>query len=161
MTPRNAGFFARLFGKKPAPAAPPSEPSIALSEENSIYIDKTWHALHFLFTGSDWKGDFPHGFLLSCGKPVGDVDVGYGPAKSFTSSEVGQIAEFLASLNREELRNRFDPAKMHDMDIYPSIWDSIENIDDEWEYICWGLDEIIRFVGEAAERNMALLVYIN
>jgi len=158
---RKPGFIARLFGRKPADPTPPPKPIHVLSETDTIDIDKAWHILHFLFTGSDWEGDFPQGFLVSCGEPVGDVDVGYGPARSFTPAQVREIAGYLSGLDRTELRSRLDPDKMHKMEIYPSIWKSCENPDDEWEYIEGGLNQVTRFVGEAAEKDLALLVYIN
>ena len=158
---KKAGLLARLFGKKNE-LAPSKEQSLhTLQEEDTTDVDKTWHALHFLFTGSDWDGSFPEGFLVSCGEPVGNVDVGYGPAKSFTSIQVKEIAGFLSGLERADLMNRFDPEKMHELEIYPSIWDNSENPEEDWEYVEGGLDEIIRFVGETAERNMALLIHIN
>lgn len=37
----------------------------------SVDIDKAWHALHFLFTGTAWEGEMPASFLLVGGAPVG------------------------------------------------------------------------------------------
>ena len=154
------GLLARLFGKKQE-AKVPSPPIDSIPEDDSMDLDKTWHALHFLFTGSDWEGDFPNGFLVSCGEPVGDVDVGYGPAKAFTPTQVSEIMNFLENLDLVDLRKRFDPKKMHEMEIYPSIWDNSADPDQELEYVFGGLDELRDFVKETVSRQMALLVYIN
>lgn len=157
---KKPGFFSRLFGLKQKPHASSGGAIKPISSEDSVDIDKTWHALHFLFTGSDWEGDFPEGFLVSCGKTVGDVDVGYGPARSFTSTEVKRISKFLTSLDRSELRIRFDPAKMEELEIYPSIWKASKHPEDDWAYIEGGLSDVTAFVTEAARKDLALLVYI-
>lgn len=67
------GLLGRLFGRKqPIPLpAPPASSADHLPEQDGMDLDKAWHVLHFLFTGSDWSGDFPEGFLVACGEPVG------------------------------------------------------------------------------------------
>lgn len=47
------------------------------SSDDEEYLDKAWHGLHFLFTGTAWEGDPPLNFLVSGGREIGDVDVGY------------------------------------------------------------------------------------
>jgi hypothetical protein len=155
------GFLSRIFGKKDIHVLPTSRPPEALPEEDTMDLDKTWHALHFLFTGSDWEGNFPNGFLVSCGEPIGDVDVGYGPAKVFTPQQVDEIAAFLGSVDQIGLKQRFDPKKMHEMEIYPSIWDNEADPEQELEYVLGGLEELQGFIRETVDRKMALLVYIN
>ena len=87
------------------------------------------------------------------------MDVGYGPARSFTAEEVKSIAEFLTHIDRDVLRSRLDPVKMDKMDIY---WraDST-HLEEDWAYLEGRLCEVIAFVTEAAQKNLALLVYIN
>lgn len=158
---KKSGLFSRLFGKKPESLPLNQESLHTISESDSIDIDKTWHALHFLLTGSDWEGDFPRGFLVSCGEAVGDVDVGYGPARSFAPTQVNEIATYLSELDRTELRHRLDPEKMQNLKIYPSVWKDCKNIDEEWSYLQWGLDEVTKFAVESSKENSALLIYIN
>ena len=155
------GILAKIFGSKSAPTINVEEKQEGLAEEDQIDIDKAWHGLHFLFTGSDWEGPFPQGFLVSCGKEVGDVDVGYGPAKSFTPKEVKEISTFLNQLDDSELKSRLDPKKMNELGIYPSIWNDDTNIEAEWEYAKYSLDAMKQFIKEAAQGDLALLVYIN
>jgi hypothetical protein len=158
-----SGILGHLFGrKKPRQETPPSSTE-SLPEQDTMDLDKAWHGLHFLFTGSDWTGDFPQGFLVTCGEPVGDVDVGYGPARSFSPGEVENIARFLEGLDEATLRHRLDPKKMADLEIYPSIWanEANLNLDEEWEYLVDGLRRMKQFVREAASKKMALLIYLN
>jgi Domain of unknown function (DUF1877) len=49
-----------------------------------VVLNKAWHAIHFVLTGSRLGGSEPLNFLLAEATPVGDVDVGYGPARAFT-----------------------------------------------------------------------------
>ena len=133
----------------------------SLPPDDVMDLDKAWHGLHFLFTGSDWSDDFPEGFLVACGKPVGDVDVGYGPARSFSPSEVEEIAAFLEAQKEGTLRQRLDPKAMAELEIYPGIWAEDTNLDEEWEYLLDGFRRMKEFVREAVSKKMALLVYLN
>lgn len=164
-TPARAksGFFSQLFGKKaiPSPAAPSAASLPAILEGDHMDLDKAWHGLHFLFTGSDWEGDFPQGFIATCGEPVGDEDVGYGPARSFTPDEVEKIAKFLATQNEDVLRKRLDPKKMKELEIYPDIWDRADDLEENWEYLAENFRTMKQFIAETAAKKMALLVYLN
>src|SRR5262245_46999099 len=52
--------------------------------ESECYLGKAWHALHFILTGTPWDGDEPLCLAVLCGTPIGEVDVGYGPARYLT-----------------------------------------------------------------------------
>ena len=163
-TPAKPGLLGRLFGSKETPPlAKPAVPApiAPLLEGDHMDLDKAWHGLHFLFTGSDWEGDFPQGFIVANGEPVGDEDVGYGPARSFTPDEVEKIAAFLETQNEDELRKRLDPEKMTELEIYPSIWAQATDMGEEWEYLAENFRSMKQFVREAAAKQMALLVYLN
>jgi hypothetical protein len=161
--PPRPGFFARLFGRGARTSMPtPADARLpSVSNIDTLDIDKAWHGLHYLLTGDAWEGDFPQGFLVSCGQEVGDVDVGYGPARAFSAAQVKQIAAFLDGLDRGALRGRFDLDAMAKADIYPDIWMSGESADDLWQYVGGALDEVASFVRNTADRDMALLVYLN
>ena len=158
--PAKKGFLSKLFGAKPDPQPTAPKCEAGIPDSDQMNVDKAWHTLHYLFTGSDWEGAFPQGFLVSCGKEVGVVDVGYGPARSYSSTEVKEISKFLDSLNEEELKGRLDPLKMSELQIYPSVWEE-PNLEEEWNYAKSWLDSMKVFLREASERDLALLVYIN
>jgi hypothetical protein len=81
------GIF-KLTGDEQVDALLKSPDSIiALLEEDAgspddLDVDKAWHGIHFLLCGQAWESPFPLGFILG-GEEVGDVDVGYGPARVF------------------------------------------------------------------------------
>jgi hypothetical protein len=162
--PRQPGFLARLFGAKAAPASQPTEPVPVvgpLAETDTLCIDKAWHALHYLFTGTAWAGEPPADFLAVGGTEIGKVDVGYGPARSFTPAQVQSIAAFLNEQREDELRSRIDPAAMQRLDIYPGVWADDTDIEEEWGYLAGSLLEMKQFVGQAAQANLSMIVYIN
>lgn len=130
-------------------------------DSTQLDIDKAWHGLHFLFTGTAWEGKPPLNFIAGGGQEVGDVDVGYGPARAFTSAEVKEISAALTGLSTADLRKRFDPAKMMKLQIYPEIWDRDAADDDTLAYLLEYFEQLKAFLAHGAERNFALLVYLN
>lgn len=54
---------------------------------NEMDVDKAWHGIHFLLCGNTWEGEHPLNFVVCGGQYVGDVDVGYGPARVYMSAE--------------------------------------------------------------------------
>lgn len=86
------GFLSRLFGAKPRVPAPPVtwRPR---TDDDEVDLDKSWHGLHFLFTGTAWEGEEPACFLVLGGEGIGN-DVGYGPARVLMPDDVGRFAAF-------------------------------------------------------------------
>jgi hypothetical protein len=111
-------------------------------------------------TGTAWEGSPPLDFIVKGGSEIGDVDVGYGPARAFSSSDVRAIAEALRPITRADLERRFDPAEMGKLDVYPSIWDRPREEDDTLGYLLEYYDALKNFVEGAAEQGEGLLVYI-
>src|SRR5713226_7783659 len=68
-----------------------------------LVLKKAWHAIHFVLTGSPLGGDEPLNFLVSEGTPVGEVDVGYGPARVLSSQQVQALATALAAVDPDEV----------------------------------------------------------
>jgi hypothetical protein len=124
-------------------------------------IDKAWQGIHFLLCGDAWDGgDYPLNFILASGTLVGDIDVGYGPARVFTSVEVAEIARVLEPLTSAELRTRFDAGEFTEAGVYPSIWDdSIEECLDEYVLHYFGI--LKEFVLKARDDRRGLIVYLN
>ncbi|MGG1554980.1 YfbM family protein [Paenibacillus ferrarius] len=126
-------------------------------ESNSLDIDKAWHAIHFLLNESAWEGQHPFFNVILGGTKLGD-DLGYGPARYLTSEEVKEVALSLSSLSENEIRNRFNPEKMKESDIYPSIeWSE----QDDLEYVFSYYKEVKKYYLEASENNSAMLLYIS
>ena len=134
------------------------------SDEQSpeeLDIEKTWHGLHYLLAGDAWGGDPPLNFLVSGGREIGDVDVGYGPARGFTSAEVAEIAAALDPITSDDLRSRFDPERMMAAQVYPEIWDRDPAEDDAVGYLVEYFEMLKPFVRAARDDGKGLVVYLN
>ena len=131
-------------------------------ERTSTDLDKAWHGIHWLLTGSADGGDEPLCFLLAGGKTVGDVDIGYGPARTLTSEQVAAWDVALSHISREELARRFNPKAMRDADIYPQIWArNIKGEEDTLDYLLQAYGNLRDFVATARKERSGLLVYLS
>ena len=120
-------------------------------------IDKTWHAIHFLLTGTEGEGDPPFCNAVLGGAPLGEVDVGYGPARFLLPTEVAEVSTLISSIPESELRHRLDLPVMKELGIYPNVW---EDADEEWEYVLPNYRALVLFFGEAAKAGEAMLLYL-
>jgi Domain of unknown function (DUF1877) len=129
-----------------------------LNPDQRLSLEKSWHGLHFVLTGSAWEGEEPLNFLASGGQPIGEEDVGYGPARALFATGVAALDKALASVNEDEFRRRFDLAGMVRAEVYPSIWDEpLANLLEEYGSY---FQEFKSFVHTAAERGYAIVVAI-
>lgn len=153
-----AGFFQRLFGRPARARAPAVEFPLAPGEVEATDLDKAWHGIHFMLTGTAWEGVPPLNFLMHGGAVIGDVEVGHGPARGMTAAEVRTVAGELTGIDEAFMRARFDPAQMTQLDIYPGIWDRDPAEDDSFGYCMEYFGELRTFVTRAAERGAGLII---
>lgn len=89
----------------------------------SVSLEKAWHGLHFLMTGTAWEGKGPLGFLVTGGELLEDLDAGYGPPRLFSAKQVVEIVDAMKQLDHDQLWSRFDAQAMENEGIYPGVWD--------------------------------------
>ena len=125
--------------------------------EPELDVDKAWHAIHYLLTGTAWEiGEGAAAAILG-GTEIGE-DGGYGPARLMSREMVRAIAAELDELDVEVLRARFDPAAIAAANIYPNVWDrGIEEFD---EYLGPHYANLRRFYLTAAANDQAVLLAI-
>jgi len=128
--------------------------------EGAIDIDKSWHAIHFLLTGTAWDGTDPDGFLLQGGEQVGDEDVSYGPPRILRPHEVQRVHAFLKTIDSAELRRRYDPKAMVRAEIYPDIWDREDDMEENFEYVSQYFEDLRRFFAGAAQKEHGVAIFI-
>src|SRR5258707_15539924 len=123
-----------------------------------VVLKKAWHAIHFVLTGSRLGGDEPLNFLVSEGTPVGEVDVGYGPARVLSSAQVRLLASALAPIDPELVAERIDLRKLDEEVIYPG----------NWQRNGMGVDHVVGsyrdmrdLVVRLAEQGLGMVLYIN
>jgi hypothetical protein len=127
-------------------------------DSERVVLNKAWHAIHFVLTGSRLGGDEPLNFLVTEGTPVGEVDVGYGPARVLGSQQVRQLAAALAAIQPEDVARRVDLKRFDDEAIYPGNW---QRNGYDVDYVVTNYREMRDLVGRAAERGHGLILYIN
>lgn len=123
-----------------------------------VELHKAWHAIHYVLTGSRLHGDAPLNFLLSEGTPVGEVDVGYGPARVLTSEQVRQLAAALILVPPDEVGDRVDLARFDAEGIYPGNW---QRNGYNAEYVVEKYSSMRELVARAAAQGLGLILYIN
>lgn len=161
--PKGPTFFGRLFGDKPRPE-PPAAPPLTLEagEGTLVDLDKAWHGVHYLLTGTAWEGEPPLNFVVE-----GGADLDYdGPWNSsprlFTPAQTREIAAALARVSDDELRRRFNPAEMMQLEIYPEIWDrEPDGTEDPVGYVMSAIEDVRATVNEAVSRGWGLIVTVD
>jgi Domain of unknown function (DUF1877) len=122
--------------------------------EDGLSMEKSWHTLHYLLTGSAEEVTSPLGNAILGGKPLGD-DVGYGPARFLTPKKVREVAAALAQLSKDDLTRRFDLPAMLAAQIYAC------NDEGELELAMHYFDHMVRYYADAAAHGNAMLLYID
>ncbi len=144
-------------------------------EAREVDVDKAWHGIHWLLTGSAddrppaarKRGLFrrpapepdPVGaewLAVLGGEPVGGDD-GYGPARLLRPEQVAAVAAALTPLERDTLAARVDLAAMDAAELYPAIWDEEDVYD---EYLAPNYEVLRDFYLAAADEGAAVLLAI-
>jgi hypothetical protein len=157
--PKQPSLIGKLFGVKAVAPPPEAKDAWKPSETPQEFdVDKAWHGIHFLLTGSDWEGEGPLAFILHGGREINE-DLGYGPPHGFTSAEVKEISKALDAVNVQDLCDKADLGQFKANEIYPEIWDS-EPREECLGYIGESLKELRQFVSQTASANKALIAYL-
>src|ERR1700730_15494821 len=123
-----------------------------------VVLNKAWHAIHFALNGSRLGGEAPLNFLVSEGTPVGEVDVGFGPARVLTSQQVSQLASALAPLEPDDVARRIDLSVFDQEVIYPGNW---QRNGIGVDYVIANYREMRDLISRLAARGDGLVLYIN
>ncbi len=120
-----------------------------------ISLDKAWHGVHYLLCGKEQPGTDVASQAVMGGTDVGE-DLGYGPARYFTTAQVAGIARELSRPNLEaEMAARWDPNKMATLGIYPAQFDS----DDE-RWLMGAFRKLRQFYIDASAANLCVVTCI-
>ncbi|WP_445629488.1 YfbM family protein [Nostoc sp. DSM 114167] len=141
----------------------PGDEADEISESDGRYlnIDKTWHGLHFLLTGSALPNDPPLTNVVMGGTPLGDPenpDFDFGPARFLSPQEVQEVAKELSKISKTDLEARFDPSALLTADVYPYVWQEGK---EALEYITYYYIYVVEFFQEAAKCGDVVLLYIS
>jgi hypothetical protein len=141
------GVCAQILATKPGQSK--TGPTI-----ESLDIDKAWHALHFLLSATGEPVPGPEGFLQN-GERI--QDTGEAEVYLHTLSEVAALDQLLDHVTPRVLLERYDPARMKALRIYPeSDWDQRD-----FDHLLWHYNGLRSFVKRHAEAGHELLVLIS
>ncbi|PQO27469.1 DUF1877 domain-containing protein [Blastopirellula marina] len=154
---RQPSWLARLFGAKlrPEPEEDPWQLSQPVVDAD---VDKAWHGIHFLLTGTEGGGEGPLAFMIHGGEDIKE-EIGYGYPRGFTSQEVKEIAAALSVIDVDQLYEQANPADFARHGIYPEVWKD-EPKEDCIGYVTDYLKELQKFVSDIATSNRAMIVYL-
>ena len=128
--------------------------------ENLVDIDKSWDGIIFLLTGQSLQ-TAEHNLVrvLFSGQLVDEEqDLGYGPAHYLTPEQVSDLNNEISSITIAELKGRFNPKKMNELDVYPTIWDEG---DDAFEYVADGFSTLQNTFAKATRNGEAIITFLN
>lgn len=130
-----------------------------MDEDNTISIDKAWHAIHFTLTGCPFGGEDDNIFskLVMSGNVFMEID-GEPPAMLITADDVKKLSEAMDSLEEQKFREKFNISEMLENNIYPVMDD--ENEEEFFDYVWANLIELKKFIEEAANERQTVIFYI-
>lgn len=162
------GMLGRLLGKKPPEFVP--DPNYSPEERRLNDVAGAWLVLTYLLTGDPQGGESSLNFLVTGGTQVGDLDVGDGPARAFTSDQVRVIAAELNLVRDADAEARYEAAVALDPDIMDEPdFDEDEFDEDDEEFLdapdttrrhVFGCLEVLRtYIANTVALNQGLIVW--
>jgi hypothetical protein len=128
-------------------------PSAGVKAEG-LSLEKSWHSLHYLLTGSAGETNLTLGKTILGGKELGP-DIGYGPARFLEPPEVKEVATALKEVSEVELEKRFDLPAMLAANVYACRDESELKLAQHY------FAQVVRYYSEAAHRGRAMLLYLD
>lgn len=122
-------------------------------------LDKAWHGIHYLLTGTAWEGTPPLDFLVEGGDQVGQIDPEHGPVRAFRHEQVRAIYDAVSVMGPYELRKRFNPRDMAAKEIYPDIWTKSPD-EDSLRYLMDSLDRLRGYLRETLDSGFGVLIFL-
>jgi len=122
-------------------------------DDTSVDLDKAWHGIHWLLTGSVEPTAATVSSAIFGGEPIGE-DLGYGPGRLLAPADVAALAKTLSEINVDSFRDRLDPSAMADAAVYPNVWDEDDIFD---AYLAPALRRLQDFYRAAAEADQAVI----
>jgi hypothetical protein len=134
------------------------------AQGEDLNLDKAWHGLHYLLTGTAWAGPEPACYLLAGGTQVGDEEehdvYGYGPARLLTPAQVADFSAAVNALTPDETGRRYNPSEMTRLDIYPTTWDRPEEAANNLDFLTDSATELRVFLRRAVAQQQAVIIYL-
>jgi Domain of unknown function (DUF1877) len=130
--------------------------------QEALDLEKSWHILHYLFTGSLDDMSSPGAALLS-GEDLGE-DVGYGPARLHGENQTAAFAHFLETLDLASLHARVNYTEMASIGVYsiPRGSAAVAGYESELrDEVGYYFPRLRDYVLQVAEKHGGLLTWIS
>ena len=128
--------------------------------EPECTVEKTWNAIQFVLQVLSQLGHFPEDSpYLKEGNAIGP-DLSYGPAEYRSPQDVSVIADGLAAVDDDMLREAYQPDLMQEYNVYPEVWDAPEQTEWNFEWIREHFRSMVDYYQDAAGRGNAMLEFI-
>lgn len=150
---KKPSLLAKLFGKKEV-AKPDPLPSFEYidGERFDVDLDKSWDGINFCLKKVMAKG-VPNIFVD--GSQVGNIEVGYGPASTFNSSQVKSMYEAYKGISVNELVRMLNPSEM--AGVYPkAIWHRED--EETKEYVSENYEGLKGYLDRASGLGLGIVV---
>lgn len=153
------GLLLRLLPITISEVDPDAANSIpAPDPEKTLDIDKAWHGLHFLFTGTAEEGSEPACYMVKGGDDLDDE----GFARALRPQQVWRFADYLTRLTDAELDQRYAPERMTALKIYPfDDWNQRSIDEDPRQWLHEVFRDLRDFVQRAADAGEGLVIHIS
>lgn len=128
--------------------------------ESLVDIDKSWDGIIFLLTGQSFA-NAEHNLvrILFSGQLIDEEqDLGYGPAHYLTPEQVAELNNDISTIKIADLKQKFNPKKMTELEVYPTIWDEG---DDAFEYVADGFSTLQNVFADATKNGEAIITFLN
>jgi hypothetical protein len=128
--------------------------------EKLVDIDKTWDGIIFLLTGQGLE-TAEHNLVrvLFSGQIVDEEqDLGYGPAHYLTPEQVAELNNEISTMTLADLKEKFNPERMNELEVYPTIWDEG---DDAFDYLAHGFSTVQHVFANATKNGEAIITFLN
>lgn len=128
--------------------------------EKLVDIDKSWDGVLFLLTGQNIvSNNHPLMKVLFSGQLIDEEqDLGYGPAHYLTPEQVVELNSEISKISIADLKQKFDPKKMTELEVYPTIWDEG---DEAFDYVADGFSTIQNVFADATKNGEAIITFLN
>ncbi len=132
-----------------------------------LYLDKSWHVLHFLLRRAagraprDNSDDSSSDLIF--GELIGDEPADYYGPYLRSVEETRQFADFLRSLTLDQLMSHFNWQEMQKAEVY-LVWKEVVDAEEERdlrEYAGGYFEALREYVVKAAESRCGLLLIVN
>jgi hypothetical protein len=127
---------------------------------NLVDIDKAWDGIIYLLTGQGIaKADHPLLRILFGGQIIDEnQDLGYGPAHYLTPEQVAELNCQIEKFTIADLKQNYDPKKMTELEVYPTIWDEG---DEAFDYLSGYFVTVQQVYSDATRNGEAIITFLN